>query len=114
MKKCITNEAIRQYAITSKDAAGIHLNVEAAVSAGLKRPIAHGMYIMGLAQSEYVREHPEHWIAAYELKFLKPVFINSKVNFEFEVAKDYIVVNVSGEDGECIASGTMSVKERLP
>ncbi|WP_422661092.1 MaoC family dehydratase [Paenibacillus sp. EC2-1] len=112
MKKRISFESIQQYASASKDAADIHLDAEAAACAGFKRPIAHGMYIMGLAQSLYIQAHPEQWITSYELRFSNPLYVESEVEFEFEVAADYILVKVTGEDGEMIASGTMSVKER--
>lgn len=114
MRKRITDEAIRQYASASKDTAEIHLDAEAAACAGFKRTIAHGMYIMGLAQSLYIREHPEKWITTYELKFLNPLYVDSEVTFDFEDTGGHILVTISGENGEWIASGTMSVKERLP
>lgn len=113
MKKRITKEAIWQYAIASKDISDIHLDAEAAARAGFERPIAHGMYIMGLAQSLYIREHPEQWITSYTLKFINPTYVDSEVVVEFEGTSGKIQVTVSGEDGEVIASGTLSVKERV-
>lgn len=112
MKKRISVEDIWQYAAVSKDAADIHLDAEAAACAGFKRPIAHGMYIMGLAQSLYTQKHPEQWITTYELKFLNPVYVDSEIVFDFKEISDNIQVIVTREDGELIASGTMSVKER--
>ncbi|WP_438350736.1 MaoC family dehydratase [Paenibacillus sp. FA6] len=112
MKKQITADAIQQYAIASKDTAAIHLNVEAAVKAGYKRPVAHGMYIMGLAQSLYLTKHPSQWITTYHMKFQKPLLVDTVANFDFEVCDDHIHVNVAVESGDVIASGTFSVKER--
>jgi acyl dehydratase len=53
----ITAEAVRQYALASKDMAAIHISSEAAAEAGYERPIAHGMFLMGLAQSLYLSKH---------------------------------------------------------
>ncbi|NIK76848.1 acyl dehydratase [Paenibacillus castaneae] len=112
MKKTITAEAIQRYAAASKDTAAIHLDVEAAVNAGYERPIAHGMYIMGLAQSIYLTEHPLQWITAYSMKFQKALFVDSVAIFDYEVDDDRIHMTVGLESGEVIASGTFSVKER--
>ncbi|WP_211746263.1 MaoC family dehydratase [Paenibacillus sp. Marseille-Q4541] len=114
MKKRITYEAIHRYAAASKDTADIHVDAESAASAGFKRPIVHGMYIMGLAQSLYLLEHPEQWITTYKLKFLNPLLVDSEVIFDFEGTGDDILVTISGEDGELIATGALSVKGRLP
>ncbi len=112
MKKHITAEAIQQYAATSKDTSAIHLNVEAAAKAGFKRPVAHGMYIMGLAQSLYLTEHPSQWITTYSMKFQKPLLVDTVVIFDFEVCDGHIQVTVAIESGEVIASGAFTVEER--
>jgi len=112
MKKHITAEAIQQYAATSKDTAAIHLNIEAAAKVGFKRPVAHGMYIMGLAQSLYLIEHPSQWITTYSMKFQKPLLIDTVAIFHFEVSNSDILVTVEIETGEVIASGTFTVEER--
>ncbi|OAB40445.1 MaoC family dehydratase [Paenibacillus antarcticus] len=112
MKKRITSYDIQQYAAISKDTATIHLNIEAAARAGFKRPVAHGMYIMGLAQSLYLIEHPSQWITTYSMKFQKPLLIDTVAMFNFEVCDGNINVNVVIESGEVIASGTFTVEER--
>lgn len=112
MKKRITYEAIRQYAAASKDMADIHLDAEAAARAGFKRPIVHGMYIMGLAQSLYLSEHPAQWITTYDMKFQRPLLVDSVVSFDFVDRDGHIQVMVTDETGEVIASGILSVKER--
>ncbi|WP_052092073.1 MaoC family dehydratase [Paenibacillus sp. FSL H7-0357] len=111
IKKRITAEAVRQYGAVSKDTAAIHLNAEAAVKAGYKRPIAHGMYIMGLAQSLYLTDHPAQWITTYSMKFHKPLVVDTDVVFHFEPSDGHIEVKVTLESGDVIASGTFSVKE---
>lgn len=113
MKRRITAEAIRQYAHVSKDDSAIHLNADAAANAGFKRPIAHGMYIMGLAQSLYIREHPQQWITTYTVRFINPLYVDSDVVFDFKDTNGEIIVTVTGEDGELIASGTLTAKEGL-
>lgn len=113
MKKRITYEAIKQYAAASKDMADIHLDPEIAKSAGFKRPIVHGMYIMGLAQSLYMVEHPTKWITSYDMKFQKPILVDSEITFEYKGSFGVIQVSVTDDVGEVVASGTLSVKERL-
>lgn len=113
MKRRITAEAIRQYALVSKDESAIHLNTDSAASAGFKRPIVHGMYIMGLAQSLYIREHPQQWITTYTVRFINPLYVDSDVVFDFKDTNGEIIVTVTGEDGELIASGTLTAKEGL-
>ncbi|MCR8656465.1 MaoC family dehydratase [Paenibacillus endoradicis] len=112
MKKLITSKAIKQYAAVSKDNADIHLNAEIAMKTGYKRPIAHGMYVMGLAQSIYLINHPTKWITNYSMKFQEPLLVDTVVIFEYKECNGEIVVIVSIESGEVIASGALSVKER--
>lgn len=112
MIKHITADAIRHYAAASKDTAAIHLNVEAAAKAGYKRPLVHGMYIMGLAQSLYLAEHPTQWITTYSMKFQKPLVVDTVAFFDYEVCNDDIHVTVTIESGEVIAAGAFSVRER--
>lgn len=111
MKRRITVEAIEHYANVSKDKAVIHLNVDAARAAGFDQPLVHGMYVMGLAQSLYIEEHPTHWITAYKMKFQKPLFVDMVAIFNFERVEDSVEVAVTTENGDKIAAGTFLVKE---
>ncbi|WP_340007343.1 MaoC family dehydratase [Paenibacillus sp. FSL K6-0276] len=111
MKKCITVEAIRQYAVASQDLAAIHLDEDAAAKAGFKRPIAHGMYLMGLAQSLYIAEHRAQWITEYEMKFHQPVEVDNVVIFDFAEDDCPVKVTLTTEAGDLIATGAFSVKE---
>ena len=106
MRKCITAEAIRQYAAASQDLAAIHL-----AEAGFKRPIAHGMYLMGLAQSLYIAEHQTQWITQYDMKFHKPIEVDNVVIFDFSEDDCLVKVTLTTEAGDVIASGAFSVKE---
>jgi 3-hydroxybutyryl-CoA dehydratase len=112
MKKLITSEAIKQYAVASQDQAAIHLEADAAAEAGFERPIAHGMYLMGLAQSIYLADHPTQWITQYDMKFHKPILVDTVAIFDFKDCDNPIQVTVTAETGEVIASGTFLVKER--
>ena len=109
--KHITTEAIRKYAAASQDMAAIHLETNAATKAGFERPIVHGMYLMGLAQSIYITEHPTQWITQYEMKFHQPILVETEVIFDFEDSDCTIKVTVTTEKGDVMASGTFSVKE---
>lgn len=111
MKKRITVEVIERYANVSKDKAAIHLDVEAARKAGFEKPLAHGMYVMGLAQSLYIEEHPTQWITAYTMKFQKPLYVDTVAIFYFEYSGDSVEVTVTEETGDKIAAGTLLVKE---
>ncbi|MBY3619642.1 MaoC family dehydratase [Acinetobacter sp. CUI P1] len=113
MRKCITAEAIQQYAAASQDQAAIHLDEDAAAKAGFKRPIAHGMYLMGLAQSLYLAEHRAQWINQYDMKFHKPIEVDNVVIFDFAEDDCMVKVTLTTEAGEVIASGAFSVKEVL-
>lgn len=112
INKLITDEVIRQYATASQDKAKIHFDAEFALRAGFKRPIVHGMYIMGLAQSLYITEHPTQWITTYDMIFHKPLLVDSIATFIFEACDDNIKVTVTEDTSGVIASGTFSVKAR--
>ncbi|WP_339317000.1 MaoC family dehydratase [Paenibacillus sp. FSL R10-2734] len=111
IKKCITAEAIRQYAAASQDLAAIHLDEAAAAKTGFKRPIAHGMYLMGLTQSLYIAEHPTQWITEYEMKFHKPIEVDNDVIFDFADDNARVKVTLTTDAGDLIAAGAFSVKE---
>ena len=111
ISKRITTEAVRKYASASQDLAAIHLDKAAAAEAGFQRPIVHGMYLMGLAQSIYIAKHPALWITQYEMKFQKPILVDTIAIFDFEDSECNIKVTVTTEEGDIIASGTFSVEE---
>ncbi|MRN54954.1 MaoC family dehydratase [Paenibacillus monticola] len=105
---------IRQYASVTKDEAAIHLNTAAARKAGFEAPIAHGMYIMGLAQSLYMKEHRSHWIQSFSMRFEKPCVQGSTICFRYNAWNDdQIQVMVTSEHGEIIAKGSFSVIEGI-
>lgn len=113
-KHVITKEMIRQYAAVSGDAGSIHLDSDAAFKAGFDRPIAHGMLLMGLAQSMYLSAHPAKWISSYSMKFVHPLLAETAVQFEFSELvgeKETIRITLRAENEEIIAQGTLSVQE---
>ncbi|RED55157.1 MaoC family dehydratase [Cohnella lupini] len=113
MKKKITAEAIQQYADASNDPAAFHFDPEAAMKAGFNRPIAQGMYIMGLAHSAYLSMNPTQWIKSARMTFLSPLLSETVVRFEFETLNEEVHVTITGENDEIIASGSFSVEGGL-
>lgn len=110
MRIVISAADIRHYASVSKDEAAIHLDAAAAKEAGYDAPIAHGMYIMGLAQSLYMKEHLSHWIQSNTMRFVKPCVQGSAVCFRYNArSNDHIQVTVATDHGEIIAKGTFIV-----
>lgn len=111
MKKFITAEDIRKYANVSKDTAAIHINPDTAMDAGFERPIVHGMYLMGLAQSFYLKAHPNQWIMQYEMLFKQAILVDQEARFQFEKQGNLVQVTISSREQEVIALGTFNVKE---
>ncbi|AZN41625.1 MaoC family dehydratase [Paenibacillus albus] len=113
MRKQITAAAIREYAEHTGDLAPIHLQDEAARQAGYPAPIAHGMYLMGLAQSIYLAEHRTHWIQSSSMKFQRPLVQDTLACFVYEANNDSILVTITeqNEDGAVIAKGDFIVKK---
>lgn len=103
MKRIITNEQIMRYAEVSQDFAPIHFSGRPDGN----EPIAHGMYVMGLAQSLFLREHPGYWVTDYEMKFFQPIVVPSTVSFQFKQKDADVSILVRGNDGE------LSVKAKM-
>lgn len=110
MKRIITAKEVLRYAHVSKDDAAIHVDEQIAKQAGFERPIVHGMYIMGLAQSLFLQSHPTTWITNYTMRFQQPLLIGEEVTFYFEARHHIIDVFVATETSK-IALGTLHVKE---
>ncbi|WP_379127304.1 MaoC family dehydratase [Paenibacillus sp. sgz500958] len=110
----ITEADIRQYAAVTKDEAAIHLDAEAARLAGFDVPIAHGMYIMGLAQSLYLNAHRSQWIQSFSMRFEQPCVQDSSVCFRYNVCShDQVQITVTLSNGEIIAKGAFNVVEGI-
>jgi 3-hydroxybutyryl-CoA dehydratase len=114
MKKVITAKNIRQFASVSKDEAAIHLDDEAARKAGFEAPVAHGMYIWGLAQSLYLAEHSCHWIQSFSVRFQTPLLQGSTAYFQFETLnKNQVQVTITSDHGQTVATGAFTVMEGI-
>ena len=111
MKKFITAEEILHYAKISKDTASIHIDKRAAQNAGFERPIVHGMYLMGFAQSIYLKAHPHQWIRQYEMRFLHSLLVDQEIELDFDVQENFVQVCCSTLGQQSIALGTFYVKE---
>jgi hypothetical protein len=108
----ISEADIRHYASVTKDEAAIHLDAAAARKAGFEAPVAHGMYIMGLAQSLYMKEHRSYWIQSFHMRFEKPCVQGLAVCFRYNAWNhNQIQVTVTSEHGEIIAKGSFSIVE---
>jgi len=108
----ITAEDIRRYAAASQDEAAVHLDAAAARDAGFEAPIAHGMYLMGLAQSLYLKEHRTQWIQAMDMRFEQPCVQGTDVNIRYPAQKqDQIRVTVTTIRGDTIAEGSFTLME---
>lgn len=113
MRRKITLEEIQRYAVSSGDNAGIHLKDEAAAAAGFVRPIAHGMYLMGLAQSLYLDQRPDCWVNECSMRFQQPLLADTIAAFTFEEQGTQVQVKITAETGEVIAIGDFSVREEV-
>jgi acyl dehydratase len=107
MHKKITDEQIMHYAEVSGDFAAIHFPGRTDGNA----PIVHGMYVMGLAQSLFLQEHPGYWIADYEMKFIRQIAVHSTVSFQFEQKDADVSLFVFGEDGRVCVKGKMKLQK---
>ncbi|ALX47530.1 MaoC family dehydratase [Lentibacillus amyloliquefaciens] len=110
-KRKITREAVQHYANVSKDKASIHIQEIEDNKSSTKKAIAHGAYIMGLAQSLYSMKHTGQWAKSCMMTFHNPVYVDSNVWFDFVEKKDCIEIFVSGEDSELLAKGVLDVAE---
>jgi acyl dehydratase len=114
MRIRISEGAIRQYASVTRDEAAIHLDAEAARTAGYEAPLAHGMYIMGLAQSLYMKEHRTHWIQSFTMRFENPCVQGTCVSFRYHCCNhDQIQVTVTSDHGDIIAKGSFTVAKGI-
>lgn len=112
MKYVVTVEDVQRYAQESQDMAAIHLDDEAAKEAGFARPVVHGMYVMGLAQATFLKQHPTKWIYQYTMRFCTPLLVGEEITIHFEGQEQQVTVRVLKEE-VVIAEGILYVKELL-
>lgn len=106
-KSSITIGEVIRYAEVSNDFAAIHFTERA----DGKKPIVHGMYVMGIAQSLFLKECAGYWITDYEMTFLRPVMVNDSISFHFEQAKSKVTVYVYQAHGQLCVKGSMIIQE---
>ncbi len=84
----VTDKMVHQFAEMSGDYNPIHLDDDYASKTIFKKRIAHGM-ILGALVSRYLNETIGSGgiYLAQTLKFVKPVYIDDEVTFDFEVTK---------------------------
>lgn len=81
----ITKELINDYAAVSQDFNPIHLDLDAALSAGLADRVAHGMLIMGLSTKLITTYLQEGWfVSSHHAKLLLPVYIDDKITLNID------------------------------
>ena len=106
----ITESALRQYAAASGDTSALHLDAGAARQAGFERPIVHGMYMMGLAHSFYLNEHPAVWIASSRMTFISPLLVDTVVYFDYARVDHEVEITVTDKGGGLVAWGYLIVR----
>src|SRR5699024_1275026 len=106
-KSSITIGEVIRYAGVSNDFAAIHLTERA----DGKKPIVHGMYVMGIAQSLFLKECAGYWIRDYEMTCLRPVMVNDSISFHLEQSKSKVTVYVYQAQGQLCVKGSMIIQE---
>jgi 3-hydroxybutyryl-CoA dehydratase len=115
-KTVIEEEMILNFAKASGDYNDIHFNEEFAKTTIFKKRIAHGMLISGIISAVLGNEFPGQGtiFLGQTLKFLKPVFINDALDFEFEILnrdeKNWLTISTNVyKDGNLVLEGKATV-----
>ncbi len=104
MRTKITQADIDRFAQASGDRADLHRPKEN------ETPIAHGMYLMGIALSMYNRIRPTRWIRSYEMKFVRPVHAETEIDIRYTETENRIEVTLSTKQGETVAKGVFDAE----
>ena len=85
----VTEADIQGFAEVTGDDNPIHLDAEYAATTSFGRPVAHGVYILGLASKVLGRDFPGPGSVAVSLsaKFLRPVPVGEEVTIEVKVSE---------------------------
>lgn len=109
----LTESAVRNYAMLSRDCNPIHLDPEFAQGQGLQNATAHRMLIPTMLSGFFGNEFPgpgTQW-KSQTLNFHEPAYVGENVTFDIEVmekeAPDIVVVRVivTAESGKLIVNG---------
>jgi acyl dehydratase len=75
----ITLDQLQRYAHASGDHNPIHVSPAAAAAAGLKAPIAHGMFVMGHFERLIREWQPACRIESLSAHFLRPLYVGDSL-----------------------------------
>lgn len=97
----LTEEKVKQYALLSGDHNPIHLDPKEAERHGFKQPIAHGMLVMAMGAELFASASDEKFaFSQYEMKFLKPVYVNEAIELIIKQSADSEWMIIQGYAGE--------------
>jgi 3-hydroxybutyryl-CoA dehydratase len=111
----LTLERLHRYAQASGDFNPIHLSRAAAGAAGLKAPVAHGMFIMGQLEKLIRFWRPACRVDRLSVHFLRPLFVGDSLTLGARVlhksAADTFTLRLIAENsaGEIVAMGEATV-----
>ena len=86
--RTVTMDDVRTFADVTGDDNPIHVDEEAGRASRFGQPVAHGVYVLGLASKVLGRDFPGPGSIAVSLsaKFLRPVPVGSEVTIEIKVS----------------------------
>ena len=87
--RTLTMDDVRAFADVTGDDNPIHIDEEAGRKSRFGRPVAHGVYLLGIASKVLGRDFPGPGSIAVSLsaKFLRPVPIGEEMTVEVKVAE---------------------------
>ena len=85
----LTMDDVRAFADVTGDDNPIHIDEEAGRASRFGKPVAHGVYILGIASKVLGRDFPGPGSIAVSIsaKFLRPVPVGEEVTIEVKVAE---------------------------
>lgn len=114
----LTAKKVKQFAEATGDCNPIHLDEQYAATTPFKKPVVHGVLLLGFVSGIIGLEFPGAGTVAREIsaKFVRPVFVGEKVKAEVIVTNkkekinicylDYIVYN---EKSEVVVKGKVTI-----
>lgn len=87
--RTVTMDDVRAFADVTGDDNPIHIDEEAGRQSRFGKPVAHGVFVLGLASKVLGRDFPGPGSIAVSLsaKFLRPVPVGEEVTIEIKVAE---------------------------
>ncbi|MEH7115206.1 MaoC family dehydratase [Neobacillus niacini] len=105
-----------KYSGVSGDFNPVHTVPEVAQKNGHSQPIAHGMYIMGLATKALEEWYSKHHLLKFEVRFLSPTYagdmltITEKSNTEIKVGYFQGIIEVTDSQKQVKLKGNYELK----